>query len=62
MESTGAPLTGDTGSWAELIEESGYDGLVNNVINGKGGMPPFGLCMECGPDDFNQLIQFMAQQ
>lgn len=62
LESTGAPLTGDKHAWAGLISESGHDGLVQNVISGKGGMPPFGLCMECGMDEFKQLIEFMAQQ
>ena len=62
LEATGAPLTGDQARWMGLIEDQGYDGLVENVINGKGGMPPFGLCMECEPDQFAELIQFMAQQ
>lgn len=62
IDSTGAPLTGDKQRWAELLEDSNHDGLVENVINGKGGMPPFGLCMECGTEEFSQLIQFMAQQ
>lgn len=62
VAATGAPLTGDKSKWADLIAESGKAGLVENVINGKGGMPPFGLCMECGIDDFSMLIEFMAQQ
>lgn len=62
LEATGAPLTGDKAHWKELIEEQGFDGLVENVFTGKGGMPPFGLCMECDPDQFADLIQFMAQQ
>ena len=62
LEATGAPLTGDQLHWKELIEAQGYDGLVENVLTGKGGMPPFGLCMECDPDQFAELIQFMAQQ
>ena len=59
---TGAPLVGDKSAWSELIDQSGKSGLVDNVINGKGGMPPFGLCMECDMDDFSKLIDFMAQQ
>lgn len=62
LEATGAPLTGDTQSWQALIQQSGKPGLVDHVINGKGGMPPFGLCMECGMDDFSKLIDFMANQ
>ncbi|MFT6154264.1 MAG: cytochrome c5 [Bermanella sp.] len=59
---TGAPLAGDKDKWADLIAESGKSGLVENVINGKGGMPPLGLCMECDLNDFSKLIEFMAQQ
>jgi len=62
IETTGAPLTGDLSHWGQLLDDNGLDGLVQNVINGKGGMPPFGLCMECNADQFQQLIQFMAQQ
>lgn len=59
---TGAPLTGDKDKWNDLIDQFGKAGLVEHVINGKGGMPPFGLCMECGIDDFSKLIDFMAQK
>lgn len=62
VEATGAPLVGDKLAWAELISEVGKPALLQNVINGKGGMPPFGLCMECSMDDFSALIDFMAQQ
>jgi cytochrome c5 len=39
----------------------GMDSLVDNVVNGFGGMPPFGLCMDCDALQFEALIQFMAQ-
>lgn len=58
---TGAPLTGDQHEWAKRLEK-GKEALVNNVIYGFGGMPPFGLCMECGPEEFEALVDFMAQQ
>lgn len=61
IESTGAPLTGDKGAWAERLEK-GKEALVNSVIYGSGGMPPFGLCMECDAQQFEKLIDFMAQQ
>lgn len=61
LEATGAPLTGDVHAWS-LRYEKGESVLVDNVINGYGGMPPFGLCMDCTPEQFNQLIQFMAQR
>lgn len=56
---TGAPLTGDSVAWRERMER-GMDELVNSVIEGSGGMPPFGLCMECDPEQFEALIVFMA--
>jgi len=62
VEATGAPLTGDQSHWADLISDSSKEQLLENVINGKGGMPPFGLCMECGMDEFSALIDFMSQQ
>lgn len=58
---TGAPLTGDQHEWAARLEK-GKETLVNNIISGFGGMPPFGLCMECGPKEFEVLVDFMAQQ
>lgn len=61
LADTGAPLTGDQHEWAQRLEK-GKETLVNNVIYGFGGMPPFGLCMECGPEEFEALVDFMAQQ
>lgn len=61
LKDTGAPLTGDTAAWNDLFEQTGKDLLLQNIINGKGGMPPFGLCMECQEEDFIALIDFMAQ-
>lgn len=54
-----APLTGDTQAWGRLLNK-GMDTLVNNTIQGFGGMPPMGLCMDCDRDDFAALIRFMA--
>ncbi len=57
---TSAPLTGDRESWAPRMAQ-GMDTLVDHVIEGYGGMPPLGLCMECEPDQFQALIEFMGQ-
>lgn len=35
--------------------------LLGNVVNGIGGMPPYGLCMDCSATDFRSLIRFMAE-
>ena len=59
IAATGAPLTGDSAAWSERLDK-GMTTLVDNVINGFGGMPPFGMCMDCGPEEFEALIAFMA--
>ena len=59
VAATGAPLTGDSGAWAPRMAK-GMDTLVDNVVNGFGGMPPFGLCMDCDAAQFEALTHFMA--
>ena len=55
----GAPLTGDVQAWAPRLEK-GMGTLLDHSINGFQGMPPLGLCMQCGEADFRALIEFMA--
>jgi len=57
---TGAPLTGDTAGWEPRMDQ-GMDLLVDHVITGFGGMPPFGFCMDCDAEQFEALIQFMVR-
>jgi cytochrome c5 len=59
VAASGAPLTGDTARWSPRMAK-GMDALVDNVVNGFGGMPPFGLCMDCDAMQFEALIRFMA--
>ena len=59
VAATGAPLTGDSVAWEPRMAK-GMDTLVDNVVNGFGGMPPFGLCMDCDVIQFEALINFMA--
>ncbi len=59
MATTGAPLTGDKAAWAPRMDK-GTDVLLGSVVNGFGGMPPLGLCMDCSTEQFTALIQFMA--
>lgn len=59
VAATGAPLTGDGAAWSPRMGK-GMDVLVDNVVNGFGGMPPFGLCMDCDAAQFEALILFMA--
>lgn len=57
---SGAPLTGYTKVW-EMRLAKGEETLLNNTINGYGGMPPLGSCMDCDAEDFMALIRFMAK-
>jgi cytochrome c5 len=59
VAATGAPLTGDRAAWEQRMAK-GMDTLVDNVVNGYGGMPPYGLCMDCDAGQFEALVDFMA--
>jgi cytochrome c5 len=59
IAASGAPLTGDKAAWAPRMDK-GTDVLLDSVVNGFGGMPPFGLCMDCSAEQFEALIRFMA--
>ena len=61
IAATGAPLTGDVAAWQSRLNDKGMDTLVDNVVNGFGGMPPFGMCMDCDIEQFEALIGFMAE-
>ncbi|TDG13634.1 cytochrome c5 family protein [Seongchinamella unica] len=60
VAATGSPLTGDRPAWEPRLAK-GMNTLVDNVVSGFGGMPPLGLCMDCDADQFEALIQFMAE-
>ena len=60
IAATGAPLTGDVDAWSIRMDK-GMDTLVNNVVTGFGGMPPFGMCMDCEALQFEALIAFMSE-
>lgn len=54
----GAPKLGDAAAWAPRAS-LGMDALLASVKNGKGAMPPKGLCMDCTDEQFTGAIQFM---
>lgn len=60
LAATGAPLTGDHSAWQPRMAK-GLDVMLESVVSGSGGMPPFGLCMDCDADQFEALILFMAK-
>ena len=56
----GAPKTGDAAQWAPRMEK-GMDTLVTSVDKGMNAMPPKGMCFDCTPEQFQALIEYMAQ-
>jgi cytochrome c5 len=55
----GAPKVGAP-DWADRkAAAGGIDGLVASVVNGKGAMPPKGLCYDCSNDEYKTLIEYM---
>jgi len=59
MAVAGAPKAFDKAAWEPRLA-LGMDTLVASVKNGKGAMPPRGLCMDCTDDQYKQLINYMA--
>ena len=59
IENTGAPLTGDANAWNKILAQ-GIEPVVDNAMQGIGGMPPAGQCFECTPDQIKSLILYMA--
>ena len=56
----GAPISHVESAWAPRLA-TGMDALVASVTNGKGAMPPKGLCMDCTADQYKALIEFMSK-
>ena len=59
--STGAPVSGDTKAWQQILSK-GIDATLERAMNGYGGMPPAGQCFECTPEQMIKLINYMSQQ
>ncbi len=55
----GAPKLGDAAAWAPRIA-NGVDTLYANAINGVGGMPAKGLCMDCSDDEIKDAVDHMT--
>jgi cytochrome c5 len=56
---SGAPQAGDAQAWAPRIAQ-GRDVVLGHVVNGYQRMPPMGMCMQCGEDDFAAVTEYMA--
>jgi len=55
----GAPKFGDAAAWAPRVAQ-GMDALLATAQNGKGAMPPKGLCMDCTDAELKAAIQYMV--
>jgi len=56
----GAPKAFDAAAWAPRLA-TGMDTLVTSVTQGKGAMPPKGLCMDCSAEQYKALINYMSK-
>ncbi len=59
MAVAGAPKAFDAEAWAPRLA-TGMDALITSVTNGKNAMPPRGLCMDCTPEQYKALIEYMS--
>lgn len=57
----GAPKVGVAADWAPRISK-GIDTLYANAINGVGGMPAKGLCMDCSEEEIHATVDYMVEQ
>lgn len=56
----GAPLSGDARAWQPLLDQ-GMPALLEHTVSGHRGMPPMGMCMDCGEREFIAFIEYMGQ-
>jgi len=59
LEATGAPLLGDTKRWSTILEK-GMATVLDRAMSGFQGMPAFGQCFECSPEQIEALIIYMS--
>jgi len=57
----GAPKVGDKAAWEPRLAR-GMAAMLESVENGKGAMPPKGMCAKCSTADYKALIDYMATQ
>ena len=57
----GAPKFRNNADWKERAA-AGMDEMLKIAIQGKGGMPPKGTCMDCTDDELKLTIQYMIPQ
>lgn len=57
----GAPKYRNAADWKPRMV-AGMDGLLKVAIQGKGGMPPKGTCMQCSDAELKAAIEYMLPQ
>lgn len=56
-----APILGNVEQWASRIAK-GSDILYENAINGIGGMPARGVCMDCSDEDVIATVDYILSK
>ena len=56
----GAPKLADSAAWEPRLA-NGRDMVLQNSINGLGGMPPRGTCMDCSDEEMSAAVDYMLQ-
>jgi cytochrome c5 len=59
VEATGAPLSGDAERWNAILEK-GMATVLDRAMSGYQGMPAFGQCFDCSPEQIEALIIYMS--
>lgn len=54
----GAPKFRNSADWKPRMAV-GMDGMLKIAIQGKGGMPPRGTCMQCSDEELKAAIEYM---
>ena len=57
----GAPKLGDKTAWKTRLDK-GMPALIKSIKNGKGAMPPGGMCTDCKESDYKAAIQYMSKK
>jgi len=57
----GAPKTGVSEDWSDIITQ-GMETTLANAINGKGAMPPKGGAMDLSDEKIKEIVELMINQ
>ncbi len=56
----GAPVMGENDGWASRLDERGFEGLVDNSVEGLNNvMPPQGMCMDCTREELAEVVDYI---